>query len=71
MRPGKPQTNKRFLYITKESIEDALLWADTHPTGLSKYPIVYDRLTKKYISVEEYEAILANCENKSTGRLTD
>lgn len=55
--------NNRFEYISKEAIKDVMLWSGVSEeeinssNKLDKFPIVYDRLTKKYISVEEYEYI--------------
>lgn len=55
--------NDRFVYISKEAIEDTMLWSGVSEdeinsfNKLDKFPIVYDKLTKKYISVEEYEFI--------------
>lgn len=55
--------NCRFEYISKEAIKDVMLWFGASENEinssniLDKFPIVYDRLTQKYISVEEYEFI--------------
>ena len=58
--------NDRFVYISKEAIEDTMLWSGVSEdeinsfNKLDKFPIVYDKLTKKYISVEEYKSIVKN-----------
>lgn len=55
--------SSRFEYISKEAIKDVMLQSGVSEEEINssnklyKFPIVYDRLTKKYISVEEYEYI--------------
>lgn len=62
---------RRFEYISKEAIKDAMLWSGASENEinssniLDKFPIVYDRLTQKYISVEEYEFIKKELDSTS------
>lgn len=64
MKDNKPQTSNRFEYISKEEIKDTMLWFGSteeeinSSSILDKFPIVYDKLNKEYISVQEYEKMI-------------